>query len=174
MVAALSPGGASAEELNSSNETSDEKKVEFTKGWVQRFMQVLDSNLDEETRRSIMEANGRACYSQHRRPPRKEKMEPSVFAREMVKYVGADNCYLEDDKIYFNYVQNPDGLKISDGFCLCPMVEDGPEELSPTYCYCSVGYVSEMMTYYLGPITGVELLESLRTGGQRCRFLVHL
>lgn len=174
MALGFTPGMLSAERAKDTNETPDAEKVEFTKGWVERFFQVLDSTLDEQTRRSIMVANGRACYSQHQHPPRESKMEPAVFAQEMAKHVGEDNCYFDDNKIYFSYSQNPNGLKIADGFCLCPMVEDGPETLSPTYCYCSVGYVTELMTYYLGPITRVELLESLRSGGKRCRFLVHL
>jgi hypothetical protein len=77
--------------------------------------------------------------------------------------------------VYFNYVGNPKGLKISDGYCLCPMIEDKPDILSPTYCQCSVGYVKYMfqrlITYK--PVQ-VDLLESLRSGGKACRFKVTL
>jgi len=75
--------------------------------------------------------------------------------------------------VYFNYVGNPKGLKIADGYCLCPMLENGPPALSPTYCYCSVGYVGFMFHKLItGKPVQVELLESLRGGGKACRFKV--
>ena len=51
---------------------------------------------------------------------------------EWQKNLGKENIYRRDDHIFFNYVGNPNGLKISDGYCLCPMIEDKPETLSPT------------------------------------------
>ncbi|HQT92614.1 MAG TPA: DUF6144 family protein, partial [Candidatus Kryptobacter bacterium] len=56
------------------------------------------------------------------------------------------------------------------GYCLCPLVESGPEGLSGTYCDCSVGYVREMFRTYTGKAVSVELLESLKRGGRTCRF----
>ena len=175
-AACIHPAFASLQEKkkNNSPETPCDEKVKFTKDWIKRFMDILDDNLDEKTRRRIMEANGKACYLSHPKEPRKEKMSPEVFVKEMAKYVGKENCYKDGNNIYFRYTENPNGLKVSDGYCLCPMVEDGPENLSPTYCYCSVGYVSEMMNYYIGSPVKVELLESLRTGGKSCRFVINL
>ncbi len=80
----------------------------------------------------------------------------------------------EGDVVYFNYRGNPAGLQIADGYCLCPLVEDGPADLSPTYCHCSVGYVAYMFERSTGRPTRVELLESLRGGGKACRFAVHV
>ena len=52
------------------------------------------------------------------------------------------------------------------------MVEDGPASLSPTYCYCSVGYVQYMFRIFFGMKVNVELIESLRTGGKGCRLKI--
>jgi hypothetical protein len=89
------------------------------------------------------------------------------------KFLGRENIYRNDNTVFFNYVGNPKGLKIADGYCLCPMLENGPATLSPTYCQCSAGYVRYMFQKLItGRPVQVELLESLRGGGKSCRFKI--
>ena len=155
--------------------TPCEEKAAFAKTWVKRFMDVLDGELDAATRLRLMEINGRACFlGAHGEAGPDDWMDVDVFVQRLQEHVGPQNCYRDGDGIRFNYVQNPRGLKIADGYCLCPIVEDGPPDLSATFCHCSVGYVGEMFGRVLGYPPRVELLESLRSGGERCRFLVHL
>jgi predicted hydrocarbon binding protein len=87
---------------------------------------------------------------------------------------GKENSYRDSNTVYYNYIQNSKGLKIEDGYCLCPLTEDGPAGLSPTYCICSTGYVKEMFERMMGESVEVELLESLRRGGKKCRFLIQI
>lgn len=82
------------------------------------------------------------------------------------------NARKEGNDYYWQYTRNPDGLKISDGYCLCPLTEKGPEGLSGLYCECSVGYVTYMIERYTGSQVKVELLESLKRGGKACRFKI--
>ncbi len=158
-------------------ETPCNEKVEFTKKWIKRFMDILDENIDEEIRKKIMMTNGIKC-AKSAHGENKEIVKPLSYEEidtgiaEWQKIIGEENIYRKDNLIFLNYVQNPNGLKISDGFCLCPMVEDGPASLSPTYCYCSVGYVQYLFYSFIGKKVNVELLESLRTGGKSCRFKV--
>ncbi len=155
--------------------TSFEKRAEFGKRWAGRFMRVLDERLDEKTRRAVMEANGRACAMGAYGPPDATKTIPlDAFVTKVAQYVGPENARREGDVVYFNYKQNPDGLRLSDGYCLCPLVEDGPADLSPTYCHCSVGYVAYLFEKNVGKPVRVELLESVRRGGKACRFAVHV
>lgn len=160
-----------------SKETSCEGKVNFGQTWIKRFMDVVDNVLDEKTAQRLMEMNGKTCYLgslEHR------KINPSDIPKqtleEMVqginKYAGEDAAELKDEVIEFRYVKNPSGLKVADGYCLCPIVENGPEGLSGTYCHCSVGYVKEMFSLYLKREVDVELLESLKRGGKTCRFKI--
>ena len=155
--------------------TSFEKRADFGKKWVGRFMQVLDERVDEKTRRELMEENGRRCAIGAYGPP---DPAPRITVDELVAklagHVGAENCRREGDVVFFNYKGNPAGLRIADGYCLCPLVEDGPADLSPTYCHCSVGYVSYMFERSTGQPVRVELLESVRSGGKACRFTVHV
>jgi hypothetical protein len=155
--------------------TPFEKRAEFAKTWAGRFMRVLDERLDEKTRRGLMEANGRACAIGAYGPPDPAKtVGVDDFVAGLAKHVGRENARREGDVVFFNYKQNPDGLRLADGYCLCPLVEDGPAELSPTYCHCSVGYVAYLFERNLGRPVRVDLLESVRSGGKACRFAVHV
>ncbi len=155
--------------------TPCEERLKFLDLWTKRFFDAIDAELDHPTRIRLMEANGRACYrGSHEGRPAPPPMPPEKFVAELQKYVGPENARMDGRTIYFNYVGGPEGLKISDGYCLCPLVETGPPGLSGTYCACSVGYVREMFSQALGKPVKVELLESLKRGGKACRFKVAL
>ena len=160
------------EEKGSGNlQTPDNEKIKFAHKWVKRFFDIFDKVLDEPTRNRIMEENGKECYlqaeRQHHAPVTMEKFVPILQT-----VLGKENCRMEGNKVYFNYVGNPKGLKTEDGFCLCPLVENGPAGLSGTYCQCSVGYVKEMFSSSTGQKVEVELLESLKRNGKKCRFKI--
>jgi hypothetical protein len=162
--------------LAAGEETPCDKKVEFAKKWTSRFFEVLDKNLDEKTRNNIMRQNGEACYrGAHGEvnistPRSYEEIDKTL--REISTYLGEGNPKREGNKIDFHYVRNRRGLKVEDGYCLCPLIENGPARLSPTYCQCSVGYVGQMFKGITGRNVSVELQESLRTGGKSCRFRI--
>ncbi len=152
--------------------TPCEKKQEFAQIWMKRFFDALDQNVDEETRKKLMHANGSACYRGSLGGETVKPMPVDDWIAAIQKYVGKENCRREKDAIYFNYVGNPEGLKVDDGYCLCPIVESGPPGLSGTYCECSIGYVTDMFEMHTGNKYHVELLESLKRGGKKCRFKI--
>jgi len=159
------------------NETPCNEKMDFTQKWVKRFFDILDQQIDEKTRKKLMLANGAACakgaYGEitTSKPASPEEIDKTIALWQ--QKLGKENIYRQDNTVYFNYVGNSKGLKISDGYCLCPVIENGPATLSPTYCQCSAGYVQYMFQRMITfkPVE-VELLESLRGGGKACRFKV--
>ena len=159
------------------NETPCNEKMDFTQKWVKRFFDILDSQIDEPARIKLMQTNGAACamgaYGEltDKKPATLKEIDETI-ARFQEK-IGKENIYRNGNFVYFNYVGSPEGVKISDGYCLCPMIENGPAALSPTFCQCSVGYVGYMFNKMITfkPVK-VELLESLRSGGKACRFRV--
>ena len=177
VIAEEKKGGKAAGGTVNPAETSCEKKVDFAKKWIKRFMNVMDKNLDEKARREIMESCGKECYCAYYGAAASSNQgieAVDLFLRQIETQFGKENAHRDGKKIYFNYIQNPKGLKIEDGYCLCPLTEDGPEGLSPTYCICATGYVKEMFERMMGQSVRVELLESLRSGGKKCRFLIHI
>jgi hypothetical protein len=158
-------------------ETPCSEKMEFTQKWVKRFFDILDQQTDEQTRKKLMHANGTACaegaYGELSDDPPATLEEIDKKISQWQQGLGKENIHRDGNIVYFNYVGDPKGVKISDGYCLCPMTENGPATLSPTYCQCSVGYVKYMFQKKITfkPVE-VELLESLRSGGKACRFKV--
>jgi hypothetical protein len=152
-------------------ETPIDKEMQFAHKWVKRFFDIFNKAVDEPTRQRIMEENGRQCYIQgmlkQYTPVSMEK-----FVEILQKGIGKENCWMEGNIVYFNYVKNPRDSKNENGYCLCPLVENGPLDLSGTYCYCSIGYVREMFSSSTDQKVKVELLESVLRGGKRCRFKI--
>jgi hypothetical protein len=171
------PSSAKAGLTGNPEETPCSEKMDFTHNWIKRFMDVMDTNLDAGTCRKLMQINGSLCakgaYGElpEQTPHSLEDIDLTISNWQ--KTLGKENIFRNGNVVFFNYVGNPKGLKIVDGYCLCPMLENGPATLSPTYCQCSVGYVGYMFHKLItGKPVQVELLESLRGGGKACRFKV--
>jgi hypothetical protein len=65
-------------------------------------------------------------------------------------------------------------FKVKYPTCYCPLASEIKEALSPTYCNCSAGWLKEMYeTVTVKPVK-VEVLETIKRGGQACRFNVIL
>jgi hypothetical protein len=152
--------------------TSLEKKNEFALTWVKRFFDTFDKNLDDEKKKEIMEANGKLCFESSLSGNKITPIDIDDLIARINQNTGEIAAKREDNVVYFHYVGNPSGLKVADGYCLCPLVESGPAGLSGTYCHCSVGYVKHMFETYSGRKASVELLESLHRGGKSCRFKI--
>jgi predicted hydrocarbon binding protein len=129
-------------------------------------------------RRKIMAANGKACFSAYR-PDLKRRAEPAT--REIVEaWVArrgkAGGYSMDGDAVTFEYVGSAEtGQSAQEGICLCPTAEaQGIKKISPTLCWCSVGYVKEMHERVFGRPVNVELITSVLMGSPRCRFRITL
>ena len=163
----VSPGAATPERAV--------KRMEFADGWIRRFMATLDGTLDTETCRKVMMANGKSCYCEWIAgkgvPPAVEFEQWAERVRDRLPIGGY--LSVEGRTILFEYESSAEtGAASPAGVCLCPMVESRPDDLSPTYCLCSVGYVKEMYERKFGRPCEVELLDSVLRGGPRCRFRI--
>lgn len=152
-----------------------EKRMEFAEKWLKRFMDVLDTNLDPDTKMKVMKANGMVCYKQYI-SENNAQVQPVDFDKwaEWAKVnIKSKDFRVEGNTIYFQYTSSAEtGLPSAEGQCLCLMAESAPKGLSPTYCMCSVGYVKEMHESTFGRECDVELLESVLNGGKRCKFKI--
>jgi hypothetical protein len=129
-----------------------EERIKFAEQWVKRFFAVMDSTLDETTRKQLMMANGKACYRNWIEET-KQEIKPVTLEQftSWVKNKVKDGSYqVEGNVIHFQYMAAAEtGLPSDDNACLCPLVETKPKGLSTTFCICSVGYVKEMHELYL-------------------------
>jgi hypothetical protein len=150
------------------------KRMEFVDGWVGRFFEAVDKTLDEASRQKLMMANGRSCFAAYAGPPKKQ---PAPDALEKftawIAAQGKEKGYsIEGQVISFEFVGSAEtGQASPEKVCLCPTAEaQKAGKISPTYCFCSVGYVKEMHERMLGRPVEVELVDSVLRGGKRCQF----
>jgi hypothetical protein len=147
--------------------TSCEKRFEFAQLYVKRLMDILETELDEQAGKKLVQAMGETCargaYGD------KENIADKIPVADFVARIKGK---MEGNYINWEYTGNHNGLKITDGYCLCPITETGPEGLSGLWCECSVGYVRYMFERYTPGKFDVELLESLKRNVKRCRFRI--
>lgn len=148
----------------------------FAKRWVQRFFEEFDARVDAPTRDAVMQACGRRCFAgSTQKPPETPGLAAiDAFIQRYNQRAGEDAARRDGSTMHLAYVKNSQGQRVADGYCLCPLVEDGPEGLSPTYCSCSMGYVQAMFERLSGQTVRVALLESRYRGGKACRFRIDL
>jgi hypothetical protein len=146
--------------------------------WITDMVDHIDDTLDDSTKAQILQGCGRACFGRAFgvAPAGGVTSEQAASFLEQLRQSG--NEVIEaDEKTVINFHwgrdhQNPQGLILSDGYCMCMIMESDAPGLSATFCQCSVGYVTEAMERGLGKKVKVELLESLKMGGTDCRFRV--
>jgi len=149
------------------------KRMEFADSWLKRFFDVMDKTLDEETRKKLMQLNGKTCYTDWIQETK--QAIPTIEFDEWAKRVAAaparEDLKVEGNVIHYQYSGSAEtGGAVADGICLCPMAESKPSGLSATYCHCSVGYVKEMFELRFKRNVKVELVDSILKGGNRCKF----
>ena len=138
---------------------------EFTQRWVKNLMDSIDAQLDEETKRKLMESCGRACArGGPLRVARECQGDLDRWLATLARWHGGDE-----------YVQREGNVvQVLCGECLCRLVREGPARLSNTYCYCSLGWVKETFEAVVGRSVDVTLAESVKRGDPRCRFTIQL
>jgi len=144
--------------------------------WVKGAMDRLDALVDERTRIQIMENCGYKCAEMN-----SEAIEKAKAKRK--KYKNADE-FLEaeqqnptegtrlvrkGDVLYQFYTPRSFGVK-----CYCSLVNAIEENMSLTYCHCSKGFVKKLWEAVLERPVEVELLQSVVSGAQECKFAIHI
>lgn len=156
--------------------------LEAFKGHKERFEQAdsLDTFLEHEHVRFIEELSrfmkeGKVWYEQEITPDVVEMVkgnqEISIGRREGDRiYVTKIPC--EPDK----FLREKDPRMRRYYACHCPLVRtsirDGGPEVPSLFCYCSAGFTKLMFDVIFDQAVEIELMESVLTGSDRCRFSV--
>ena len=157
------PGKLSAQtETTEKAAKAVEMKKKFKEFWVTNLMENMDSNLGEDLRIKLMEECGRDCAR-------------SSAIKQAEKYKGVFDGFLSYQKQFLgeeNVTRKDNTVTLVLHRCYCPLVADGPEKLSDTYCYCSRGWIKEMFGTVTGKECGVKIIETVKRGGKTCSFEV--
>lgn len=146
-----------AEKHSLSKSASIEKKF----NWATSVCQYLEENLDQS---EIIRVR-KECRCN----------DGKAIANKLIKYLNQTNTildfvnafnknetfakleYIRDNKILFCYPE-----------CYCACVKRIPKELSKTWCYCTLGNAEGIFKEVFNKDVTLELIESIKTGGNRC------
>lgn len=144
------------------NEQSSEQK--FKEIWIKSFLKNLETQFDEQTRVKFMEDCGRDCARNHAIGlATSGKSDINKLLEELAGLIGKQNVYKNGNTIHLKYTR-----------CYCPLVANGPERLSKTYCYCSRGWILEMFETALEKSVEVKTIQTIKRGDPTCKFIVQI
>lgn len=129
--------------------------------WANDVCAYLEENFDSETVKKMR--MGCSCTP----PPKlmdegrklyRESAAPDEFCEKFgAGAEGAFRIWHEDGAFYFSYPT-----------CYCSCIKRADGIISKTWCLCTLGYTKALFDYILERETDVELLESIKTGGEKC------
>ena len=146
--------------------------------WVKGAMDRLDALVDEKTRIQIMENCGYGCAEVNsgaideaiaRR--KKYRNVDEFLEAEQRNPMQGTRLVREGNILYQAYRPQELGVR-----CFCSLVRSLPadENISLTYCHCSKGFVNKLWEAVLERPVRVELIQSVVSGAQECKFAIHI
>lgn len=135
----------------------------FFENWLTKMMENLEENFEKDDRIKLMEECGRNCAKGGAVQALKKAADGN-FDKMLItlkKWLGEDNVKKNGDKVEVIFSK-----------CYCHLLEKGPEKLPETYCYCSQGWIKEMFESVVNKPVQVTIHETVKRGGDKCRFTV--
>jgi len=140
---------------------------DFILNWVNDLMDTMDKVLDENTFIKLIEGCGRGCYNRHQ-----FKKDISIAGQGnldnlLTAYKKNFEVWKEGDTVHIRYGEKSPG-------CYCPVLKNHAYHSKGLHCNCTKATHQAIFENALGRPFKVDILESVRRGGQTCHFLVHV
>lgn len=154
---------------NSTDDDLERIKAEkqFIENWLSDLFESMDKVLDRGTMIKLIEGCGRGCYNRH-----KFKQDIAVDGK------GNIDRLIEAYKRNFEIWKDGNSVHIRYGersaSCYCPAAKSRPAKPGDLHCECTRMTHQTIFETAMGRPFKVDIVESLRRGGQTCHFLVHL
>ncbi|NIP26674.1 MAG: hypothetical protein GWN55_06520 [Phycisphaerae bacterium] len=131
--------------------------------WVKELLKGLDSQVDENAKKTIMAACGEKCPFTHLTDSRlMEIRNKSESEREFLANL-CNEWRLRNEKGQHFVVFDQ---------CYCPLVNEDLKGASKTLCYCTEGNLKHKFRLALGREVEVETQKTILRGHDECRFLI--
>jgi hypothetical protein len=148
--------------------------------WAKGAVERMDSVLGRELGFSVMEECGRRCAAvnratiRHMRGRRRKSTDEEAFIQaEVQNPMKGVRLEREGKVIHQFYTPRTFGSGMR---CYCSLVNALPadQQMSPTYCHCSLAFVRAMWQEALGRPVIVELGKTALTGSVECEFTIYI
>ena len=149
------------------NAYRDEATAEHKAIAIHNIMELLDREVESETRKEIMESCGRRCIGDSILKKALRLKSQAVNLEDLLvrlneARIGGGHLRRKGNVIYAEYHR-----------CYCGSVSSTKIKFLPTYCRCSCGWFRLLFETILEKPVKVELLSSIIQGDSQCRFMIH-
>ncbi|MBN1564356.1 MAG: GyrI-like domain-containing protein [Anaerolineae bacterium] len=172
-------------------ETDPARKV----AWAQGLMQRLDTTVTDETIKCRIMNGCAHRFPQERIDFLREKFHELGGVDALLRFMGEDKSMggrsyyaaprregmtvieTKDPARPEAYAAATDPREKRAAACFCPIVRQAiltDAALSDTWCHCGAGWFTQLWGGIFGQPVQVEVLETVRDGGERCMFRVHI
>lgn len=159
------PGAATGDNPDELANTKMER--DFILNWVSDLMDTMDKVLDEETYIKLIEGCGRGCYNRHQFKKDIAIAGHGDLDKLLAAYKNNFEVWKEDNTVHIRYGEKSPG-------CYCPVLKNQSYKTKGMHCNCTKATHQAIFENALGRPFKVDILESVRRGGQTCHFLVHI
>ncbi len=133
--------------------------------WAKSVCSYLEENFDEETickiRKECRCNDGKSIAGKLLK-----YLKKSTSIKEFVE------CFNQNETFAFLEYVSEHRLLFCYPNCYCACVKRVPEQLSRTWCYCTLGNAEGIFTEVFKKEVKVTLIESIKTGANRCAIQV--
>ncbi len=141
---------------------------EFIENWLTDLLNTMDDQLDEKTAIKLIEGCGRGCYRRHQFKQDISKAGKDDLEKLLAAYRKVfGSVEKQGDAVHIRFNSREHG-------CFCPVLRDKPSKLNALHCHCHKGTHEAIFQAALGRPFKVEIMESVRRGGERCYFRIQL
>ncbi len=164
---ALIPNIINASEPEPNDEAYQQMKQgrEFVQNWLSDLLEAMEQQLDRDTQVKLIEHCGKACFNRHQ------------FKKDIaINGKGDIDKLIDAYKNNFN-VSREDGyvhIRFGGGKCFCPAAIYRPNKPNDLHCECTRMTHQSIFETALGRPIKVDIIETLRRGGENCHFRVHV
>ena len=120
--------------------------------WVVNLLDVLDREVDEETRVRILEGCGRKCIVGGFLAKAEGIARKSKSMEEFLEGLG---------KVWKHLSISRDGVFVVYEECYCPLLKGYEGKVSPSFCNCSVGWIKQLFETALKKPIKVEKIGTI-------------
>jgi len=136
----------------------------FVNHWLTDLFDTIDAELDPATRRKLMDGCGRGCFRRHKFKQDIAEAGKGDVGRLVAAYQKNFLVWREGDLIHIAYGTGKNT-------CFCPAARRRPARPNDLHCECTRATHQTVFETALGRPVRVELVETVRRGGNRCHLV---
>jgi len=164
LLAMLHHSGISGVEAE---ESPAEAENRFIRNWMTDLLDTIETECDEATKTKLMAGCGKGCFDRHTFKQDLAEEGRGDVDKLMAALRKNFEIWREGDLVHIRYGE-------TSSHCFCPAAKFRPARPNDMHCLCTRATHQTIWETALGRPFRVDIVETLRRGGETCHFVVHL